>query len=262
VAIRVTDDGYQLREVEVAPGACIFEFENTGTRRAAPFLVELPVAFAQPTPPHIDFAPFLTGKRVLGTQTFRDLFRGQATIGAEGLSIRDLTVLFTDLKGSTELYERIGDLSAFALVQAHFEWLRVLVLRHEGAVVKTIGDAVMATFPSPLQAVRAALEMLDDTAAFNRAHGPDDLVLKIGIHSGPSIAVTLNDRVDYFGQTVNVAARVQALADGHELCITDEVYRGTGVEDALCRSSSRAEGARLKGIARDVPVRRVTRAGG
>ncbi|MFL5159484.1 MAG: adenylate/guanylate cyclase domain-containing protein [Microvirga sp.] len=71
-------------------------------------------------------------------------------------------MLFTDLKGSTDLYDRIGDLNALSLVQQHFERLRDVTVRHGGAIIKTIGDAVMAAFVEPADAVRAALAMLQD----------------------------------------------------------------------------------------------------
>src|SRR5204862_5761002 len=131
---------------------------------------------------------------------------------AQRLKITSLTFLFTDLRGSTELYERVGDLVAFDLVQAHFQVLNEIVGAEAGAVVKTIGDAVMATFPTPDRAVAAALRMRDAMRELNAERGGEDLLLKIGIHEGPCLAVTLNDRQDYFGQTVNIASRVQNLA--------------------------------------------------
>lgn len=80
-------------------------------------------------------------------------FRSRVIEATEGIGIRDLTLLFTDLKGSTELYDRIGDLNAYSQVQRHFERLLDVTVRHNGAVVKTIGDAVMAAFATPADAV-------------------------------------------------------------------------------------------------------------
>jgi len=167
--------------------------------------------------------PFLTAKRLLTNQVFRDLY-GTDTIDVDQrLKITSLTFLFTDLKGSTELYERVGDLIAFDLVNAHFRVLQEIVAGEAGAVVKTIGDAVMATFPTPDRAVAAALRMREAMRAFNEARSRDDLLLKIGIHEGPCLAVVLNERQDYFGTTVNVAARVQALADSRTILATGPV---------------------------------------
>jgi class 3 adenylate cyclase len=125
------------------------------------------------------------------------------------------------------LYERVGDLLAFDLVRAHFKVLQEIVAAESGAVVKTIGDAVMATFPTPDRAVAAALHMREAMRQLNAQRGGEDLLLKIGIHEGPCLAVTLNDRQDYFGSTVNIAARVQGLAVSRSIHATSAV-----VEDA------------------------------
>ena len=97
-------------------------------------------------------------------------------------------------------------------MRAHFRVLNEIVAAEAGAVVKTIGDAVMATFPTPDRALAAALRMREAMRQLNETHGREDLLLKIGIHEGPCLAVTLNERQDYFGQTVNIASRVQGLA--------------------------------------------------
>jgi class 3 adenylate cyclase len=167
--------------------------------------------------------PFLTAKRLLTNQVFRDLY-GADTIDVEQrLKITSLTFLFTDLKGSTELYERVGDLAAFDLVREHFKVLNEIVAAEAGAVVKTIGDAVMATFPTPDRAVAAALRMREAMRRLNDGRSRDDLLLKIGIHEGPCLAVVLNNRQDYFGTTVNIAARVQGLADSRTILATGPV---------------------------------------
>ena len=113
-------------------------------------------------------------------------------------------------------------------MRQHFDSLGKVILTHEGAIVKTIGDAIMASFLSPREAVAAARELIDEIDLFNRNIGTQDFVLKIGIHRGASIAVTLNERLDYFGQMVNIASRVQGLAEADKICITDEVLGAPG----------------------------------
>lgn len=167
--------------------------------------------------------PFLTAKRLLSNQTFRDLYRADALDIDQRLRILSLTFLFTDLRGSTALYERVGDLAAYDLVRSHFQVLHDIVAAESGAVVKTIGDAVMATFTTPERAVAAALRMREGMRALNDESGHEDLLLKIGIHEGPCLAVNLNDRQDYFGQTVNIASRVQNLADSRAIFATEPV---------------------------------------
>jgi class 3 adenylate cyclase len=200
--------------------------------------------------------PFLTAKRLLTNQPFRDIYRTDTIDIDQRLKITSLTFLFTDLRGSTRLYERVGDLAAFDLVRAHFRLLHEIVVSEAGAIVKTIGDAVMATFPTPDRAVTAALKMREEMRRLNAERGREDLLLKIGIHEGPCLAVTLNDRQDYFGQTVNIASRVQDLADAQAILAT-----GTVVEDALASTVLSRKGvtpvpqvAELRGIEHDVRV--------
>ena len=180
--------------------------------------------------------PFLTAKRLLTNQTFRDLYRTDALDVEQRLKITSLTFLFTDLKGSTELYDRVGDLVAFDLVKAHFHILHEIVAAEGGAIVKTIGDAVMATFPTPDRAVAAALRMREAMSDLGDARNHGDLMLKIGIHEGPCLAVMLNDRQDYFGQTVNIAARVQGLAVSRAIYATGAVISDAKTSSVLAAS--------------------------
>jgi class 3 adenylate cyclase len=197
-----------------------------------------------------EFHRFFTAKELVTTQTFRDLFRAESIPSQGGLALKNLTVLFTDLKGSTELYSRMGDMRAYGLVGEHFGLLRDVVASHSGAVVKTIGDAVMASFPTSAPALEAAMLM-------NREIGKvGDLELKIGLHSGPCIAVDLNERLDYFGQTVNIAARVQAIADSRQIVCTDPVRDAPGAAEVIAGLSlvGVRELAALKGVAGQVGV--------
>jgi class 3 adenylate cyclase len=200
--------------------------------------------------------PFLTAKRLLTNQVFRDIY-GTNTIDVDQrLKITSLTFLFTDLRGSTELYERVGDLVAFDLVRAHFRVLNEIVAAEAGAVVKTIGDAVMATFPTPDRALAAALRMREAMGRLNDGHNGHDLLLKIGIHEGPCLAVVLNDRQDYFGTTVNIASRVQGLADSRSILATGPVVKHPQASSLLATSglSPVAQQRALRGIAEELAV--------
>ena len=207
---------------------------------------------------------FLTAKRLLTNQTFRDLYRTETLDVDQRLGITSLTFVFTDLKGSTELYERVGDLEAFELVKAHFRTLNEVVAMNAGAVVKTIGDAVMATFPTPDRALSAALRMREAMRELNDRRGHEDLLLKIGIHEGPCLAVTLNDRLDYFGQTVNIAARVQGLATSSSIFATRPVVEHPASAQVLGQAGCEALAQRiaLRGIAGEVAVYEIPWEGG
>jgi class 3 adenylate cyclase len=240
----------------LAPGRITFAVENATAERGSFFVAVLPPNFEFGHAP-IKFLPFLTGKRLLTTQAFRDLFRSEVIRASEGIGVKDIALLFTDLKGSTALYDRLGDLNAFSLVQQHFEHLLAVTQRFNGAIIKTIGDAVMAAFLNPLDAVGAALAMRDAISSFNRAQPDRELILKIGVHKGAAIAVTLNDRLDYFGQTVNIAARVQHLANADEIYLSDSVHNAEGVRQLLAPFEPETSIAQLKGVRQDMHVWRV-----
>jgi class 3 adenylate cyclase len=234
-------------------GHVTFRIDNEGKSRASVWVVGYPpVEELYP----IEFEPALTAKRLLSTQTFRRLFRSETVPRSEGLKVRDLTYLFSDLKGSTAIYDVIGDVNAYNLVRLHFEVLVKAVSQNAGAVVKTIGDAIMATFISPAHGVRAAIDMISELSEFNKGASAA-LILKIGIHRGRSIAVTLNDRIDYFGQSVNIAARIQQLADAGEIVVSEDVYQHPGVSDLLGQFPVRKERGLMKGVEDEIPVYRV-----
>jgi class 3 adenylate cyclase len=195
--------------------------------------------------------PFLTAKRMLSNQTFRDVYKADNLNIDQRLKITSLTFLFTDLKGSTALYERVGDLAAFDLVRAHFHALLEIIASERGAVVKTIGDAVMATFVRPEHALAASLRMRAAMKILNAERGKEDLIVKIGIHEGPCLAVMLNERQDYFGQTVNIASRVQSLSTSQEIHITAPVIDSPAVATILEKAALKPiqKEAALRGIA-------------
>jgi len=226
--------------VKLQPGPVRVTFENRSARRTLPGIWihgEQMDALASRR------RPFLTATRLLSNQTFRDLYRSGTFDPEQRFKITSLTILFTDLRGSTALYDRVGDLAAFDLVRSHFGELIAAVAAEGGAVVKTIGDAVMATFPTPDRALRAAMNMRKAMRKINEQRGSEDLALNIGLHEGPCLAVMLDDRQDYFGQTVNIAARVQDLADPTAILATKPIVESAEVArlvgDAGYRTSSR-----------------------
>jgi class 3 adenylate cyclase len=172
-----------------------------------------------------------TAADVTALQAFRDLFASEALRPGEELGVGSLTVVFTDLQGSTRLYRDIGDAPAYGSVVGHFDVLRAAIADEGGALVKTIGDAVMAVFRRPVASLRAVL-----AAQARLARPPEDqrpLWLKAGIHTGPCIAVTLNDRLDYFGSTVNAAARIVTLSSGRDVVVSGAVRDDPEVSELL-----------------------------
>jgi class 3 adenylate cyclase len=240
-------------EYKMQPGPLRMAIENQTERRVIPSVWVLSDKMAAIIGRR---KPFLTAKRLLSNQTFRDLYRADALDIDQRLKILSLTFLFTDLRGSTALYERVGDLAAYDLVRSHFQVLHDIVAAESGAVVKTIGDAVMATFSTPDRAVAAALRMRDGMRALNADRGHEDLLLKIGIHEGPCLAVNLNDRQDYFGQTVNIASRVQNLAESHAIFATEPVVENANSAEILAKAGlvPTPQHLQLKGVTERVKI--------
>src|ERR1700682_2829062 len=200
--------------------------------------------------------PILSAMRLLTNQTFRDIYRTETLAIGQRLKILSLTFLFSDLKDSTALYERVGDLVAFDLVNEHFRLLQEIIASERGAVVKTVGDAVMATFETPDRAIAAAIRMREAMSDLGAERQHQSLRLKMGIHEGSCLAVTLNGQQDYFGQTVNIASRVQGLAASRSIVVTESV-----VENAHARALLATNGLKptlrhvaLSGIADKVSV--------
>lgn len=193
----------------------------------------------------------LSAPEVISLQAFRDLFTEATLRPGDEAGVSQVALLFTDLQGSTALYERVGDAAAYNIVREHFALLAAIVRDHDGAVVKTIGDAVMASFGDVAQAVKAALAMQDRIAAEN-------LVLKIGVHSGASVVVTLNERLDYFGSTVNMAARLQGQSKGADIVLSRAVADDPAVRPLLTPLAASEESVELKGFAEPVGFVRLT----
>ncbi len=199
----------------------------------------------------------LTGERVIAMPAFRRLCPEQLLRPGDNAEIGWIAIMFTDLKGSTELYDALGDVTAYNLVRDHFAFLLERVQRNHGIVVKTVGDAVMAAFSRPDDAGRAALAIQDDIASFNSARGGSvnatPIVLKLGIHAGSCIAVTTGDTLDYFGATVNIAARLEHECRGGEVIVSEAVAKDAETEAALADRMQLEETATLRGVS--APVR-------
>jgi class 3 adenylate cyclase len=239
--LRATNDGWASEELEVATDADL-TFENA-TEVEQLFILER-TAWSD------DAA---TAAEVTALQVFRDLFASEALRPGEQISVGTLTVLFTDLKDSTRMYREIGDATAFGRVMNHFDILKQVIADEDGALVKTIGDAVMAIFRCPAGAVRAMLHAQQRLA--DPPEGMQPLSLKAGLHTGPCIAVTLNDRLDYFGSTVNMAARLEGQSTGDDVVISSAVYSDPEVRDLLSDPGNGCSATRfeipLKGFDRE-----------
>ena len=199
----------------------------------------------------------LTGETVIAMPAFRRLCPEQLLRPGDEVEIGRVAVLFTDLQGSTKLYDELGDASAYRLVRDHFAFLSERVERHHGVIVKTVGDAVMAAFNDPADAVRAVLSIQDEVESFNRGRKHSGIILKLGLHLGSCIAVTVGGALDYFGSAVNTASRLEHQCRGGEVIISEAVLADPEARDALAGRALTEDAATLRGLSEPVRFVRV-----
>ncbi len=183
---------------------------------------------------------FLSGLEVMNNHLFYEYFGDQVLSVEESLQIQRITILFTDIKGSTSLYSKYGDVKSYNVVRDHFKILFDKVINNHGTIVKTIGDSIMASFIKPHEAVKAALEAQKE---FIKSKFGDigKLDIKMGIHSGGVIVVNLNERIDYFGNTVNVASRIESLSEGGAIWFSKDIYNDPKVMQYLKKHKNEFE---------------------
>ncbi|MBT5498134.1 MAG: adenylate/guanylate cyclase domain-containing protein [Alphaproteobacteria bacterium] len=200
----------------------------------------------------------LTAHRVTTLQAFRDLFDEQLLRPGDDVDIDHVTIMFTDLKGSTALYEAIGDSQAYHLVREHFAVLGKAVRENNGSIVKTIGDAIMASFADPLDGLKCGIQIHRDFEIFNANSGRVPVTIKLGLHVGRCISVTLNNRLDYYGSAANKAARLEGQSLGGDIVFSEEFARDPAVVPLVAELKAECDETALKGFEEPVPFYRVS----
>jgi class 3 adenylate cyclase len=235
---RLEASAFVPAEVAVAPGGKVRITNATG--KPLHLKIEL-----------LEYASLAaTAHAVTTLSEFRRFFSKDLLKPSTPLKVASCAILFSDLTGSTALYTTAGDAAAFRLVDDHFDVLRKVLAEHGGAVVKTMGDAIMAAFIEPLGCVRAAIACLHAFESFRVDADNGELTgIKLGLYAGPCYVVTANDAIDYFGQTVNCASRVQHCARSGEIVFEEEVFsRLPAVDRDLLRVVEHFE-TQVKGVA-------------
>lgn len=232
----VAEDGVRPARVHASPGGAIRLSSECGDARHVK--VE-----------RLDFASAAATAHTVSTLAeFRTIFSSDLLKRGTPLKVARAAVLFSDLTGSTALYSHVGDAAAFRLVDDHFDVLRAVVDAHDGVFVKTMGDAVMAAFVDATQCARAAIDALSRFEAFRAKAKHGDLVgLKLGMFAGACYVVTANGALDYFGQTVNVASRVQHLAASGEILLPVDVFEKLPAADRARLTERERLQAHVKG---------------
>lgn len=247
-SIEYTEKGWSDKEIEVGPDTSFIQIVNS-THNEIIFVLEK----------NEWSKDVLTAAMVTSMQEFRDLFSAEVLSPGQQVGIENVTILFSDLQDSTNLYELVGDADAYGHVRRHFEFLTHWISENSGGVVKTIGDAVMAVFHLPEDAVKAAIQIQQHISEFNQL-SKDPIVLKIGLYSGPTIAVNSNNRLDYFGRTVNIAARIQGESVGNDIVFSHEYLENEDIQSFLKENLIELEQftATLKGIEANIELVRCT----
>jgi len=156
---------------------------------------------------------------------------------------RKVTIMFTDIKGSTSFYEQRGDLDGRMMVHRHNELVMPQIEANKGVLIKTIGDATMSRYDDPADGVRAALQIQLKLREHNKTSAVGEQIhVRIGLNTGIGIV----EEKDVFGDVVNVAARVESLADGGEIMVTEDTYREVKNNDEFIFRFAKAEKVRGK----------------
>jgi len=151
---------------------------------------------------------------------------GGAAAQAHELQLRELrsrlapdgtvTILFSDIEGSTEITHRLGDRGWLDLLRTHDALFREQISAHEGFEVKTQGDGFMVAFQSAHRAVHCAIAIQQAFASYNDEHAEEPLSVRIGVHTGEAI----KQADDFFGQNVILASRIAGIARGGGILVS------------------------------------------
>lgn len=162
---------------------------------------------------------------ILSQHEFRDIFTEETIASEVILQVGEQTIVFTDMVQSTALYQTLGDSSAFQVVKEHFDVIFSTVKEGRGAVIKTIGDSVMAAFNDPVDALKAAIDVHGRLDKANL-----EIAVRISMHQGPCLAVNLNTGMDYFGSVVNEAAKLQSLVEGRQIVLSEQLVSQEAIQ--------------------------------
>ncbi len=172
----------------------------------------------------------LRPRELFNFQDFRDLFTEEFLELGLSMDVGVQNIMFIDIVKSSALYNREGNSRAFSIVRAFFKKGHDIARRHNGAIIKTMGDALLLSFEEPLSALKAAAEF---TTLFDGTDTQAPVETRITINRGPCLAVNLNSSIDYFGQPVNVVAKLQQYAGPGDITVTEPFINDTGVRRYL-----------------------------
>jgi class 3 adenylate cyclase len=194
-------------------------------------------------------ADIVRGSDLMVLDEFHSLFGTEAPAAGVELQVGTLCIAFSDIVGSTAIYEQLGDAKAYALVQEHFRVAHEIVSSCEGSIIKTLGDGIMMCFVRPELAVAASLRIAAHARQLAAASGVN-FAVRVGLHQGPCYIVRANDRLDLVGTSVNVSARLSRVAAANQVATSASFLEHDSVHEVLGRAQTtvRRLQSELRGI--------------
>ncbi len=157
----------------------------------------------------------LTAAAVASMPVFREMFPHEVLAPGQIVSVTNITLLMAEICGANELYQSLGDGPAFGKIRTRLLQVDETIKSHGGAIVKIVGDGVLATFQDSESAIGAI------TALLSSANEP--LSLRMALHRSSALVTTLNDRLDYFGEALHLLRTMLQMAEANELILTASV---------------------------------------
>jgi class 3 adenylate cyclase len=179
----------------------------------------------------------LTAAAAATLGVFRELFPGEILSPGQLASVANVTLLATRVE-ARQLYDALGDAGTFQLLHAHVRRLVERLEQAGGALIRTTGEGALASLPDPVAAVRVGMDL---TASLAHAAAPQAAGLRVALHRGPAILVTVQDRLEYFGETVQAMSELLVAARAGELILSPSLADEPGVAAAVREAGFRGE---------------------
>ncbi len=167
---------------------------------------------------------YLSPLTIFNEKLFKKLYTTESLPAGVQLRLPVQILFFTDIVDSTKFYQKVGDVKAYKQIKGHFDIISDVLDKHNGIIIKTIGDAVMATFKDPINVIEATKSIISEVEQAPHL----DFKLRFSVHHGEVIAVNFNTGLDYFGDSVNVSAKLQGIANANELAMSEDFLESLG----------------------------------
>ncbi len=176
----------------------------------------------------------LTAREAILHPEFRNLFPREAPGPGLRFPIADMAFLAVSLRDSTDFIASRGDKAGLSEIHGYLAAVAALVVKNEGALVRIMGDTVLASFASPGKAVATAFQIVESAEA--NGVGPDGTALfqlNIAVHSGPALVLSRGGQMDFFGETVHRLFQILKESRGSDMVMSQRAFESSGVQTEL-----------------------------